>query len=173
MKKIILLLILVLVACSKVNPNLDQNSPHLNLTSSEFRDGKRIPAKYTCEGLDISPPLEISNVPVEAQSLTLIMDDPDADNTWVHWVVFNIPPNTNSLASGQQPEGRAGINSFNTLIYGGPCPPDTEHRYFFKLYALDKKLSLEEGASKEQIINAMKGHILAQTTLSGNFKKNG
>lgn len=171
MKKLFLLLILLLASCSNVNQNLDQNSPHLNLTSSEFKDGKRIPTKYTCEGLDLSPPLEISNVPVNAKSLALIMDDPDADGTWIHWVVFNIPPNTKNIEAGQQPEGQAGVNSFNTLVYDGPCPPTKEHRYFFKLYALDKILNLEEGSSKEQVISAMKEHILAQTTLTGRYKK--
>lgn len=174
MKKIFLLLAIltiVLAACSS-NQNLDQNSPHLNLTSSDFKDGKRIPTKYTCEGLDMSPPLEISNVPVNTKSLTIIMEDPDADGgSWIHWIVFNVPSNTKNITAGQQPEGNAGINSFNTLVYGGPCPPTKEHRYFFKLYALDKTLNLEEGASKEQVISEMKGHILAQTTLTGRYKK--
>ncbi len=151
----------------------------IQLTSSAFAEGQAIPQKYTCQGDDVSPPLQWSNVPQGAKSLALVCDDPDAPaGTWVHWVVFNIPatvtelseavPATETLANGAQ-QGR---NDFNRIGYGGPCPPPgNAHRYFFKLYALDSELSLSSGAKKADVERAMQGHILAQGQLIGTYKR--
>jgi hypothetical protein len=128
--------------------------------------------KYTCDGQDISPPLEWSGTPEGTQSLVLISDDPDAPvGTWVHWVLFDLPADTNSLPEGAQDLGTDGNNSWRRPGYGGPCPPSGTHRYFFKLYALDTALNLEAGASKEQVEKAMQGHILAQGELMGKYER--
>ncbi|RIH89443.1 YbhB/YbcL family Raf kinase inhibitor-like protein [Calidithermus roseus] len=137
------------------------------LSSSAFAQGKPIPAKYTCDGLDISPPLAWSDAPRGTQSFALIMDDPDAPaGTWVHWVLFNLPAQTHQLAE-KAVQGVQGRNSWGRLGYGGPCPPSGTHRYFFRLYALDTLLQLPAGATKEQVLRAMQGHVLAQAELMG------
>lgn len=147
----------------------------LQLTSDAFANGKPIPAKYTCVGQNISPALAWSNPPENTKSFALIVDDPDAPmGTWVHWVLFNIPADKRNLQE-DLPIGKSGIqvgkNSYNAMKYQGPCPPSGTHRYFFKLYALDTVLRLAPGASKEQLLEAMNGHILAQTELMGTFHK--
>lgn len=151
----------------------------LKLISPAFKDGERIPQKYTCEGKDVSPPLEWSGVPEGTKSFALICDDPDAPmGTWVHWVVYNIPDTTNSLPEGV-PKGNVvlggisqGVTSFGWAGYGGPCPPrGPAHRYFFKLYALDTPLNLEPGATKEKLLKAMEGHILATAQLMGLYSR--
>lgn len=148
------------------------------LTSTAFSQGTPIPALYTCQGRDISPPLAWGEPPASTRSFALIMDDPDAPvGIWVHWVIYNLPPEARSLpealpTDGQLPDGSLqGKNSWNRLGYGGPCPPSGTHRYFFKLYALDTTLSLSTGASKGQLIQAMEGHILAQAELMGTYAK--
>ena len=152
----------------------------MKLTSSAFKDGGKIPSKYTCDGSNISPPLEISDVPKNAKSLVLIMDDPDIPSfvkekfkieMWDHWIVFNILPGTKEIPEGKNPKGVLGKNTGGKLAYGSPCPPDREHRYFFKLYALDSELNLPAGSTKTQIEQAMQGHILAQATLIGKYKR--
>lgn len=149
----------------------------MKLTSTAFTEGGKIPSKFTCEGQDINPQLHISGVPSHAKSLVLIMDDPDVPEyirktrMYDHWVVFNIPPSTREIPENSQPQGIPGKNTGGGLNYKGPCPPDREHRYFFKLYALDCELSLPKGASKEEVENAMQGHILAQTQLMGRYEK--
>ena len=149
----------------------------MKLTSSAFSEGQKIPSKYTCEGEGVSPPLEISHVPKEAKSLVLIVDDPDVpafvrkEQMYDHWVVFNIPPTTTAIPEDSQPEGIPGRNTGGELSYFGPCPPDREHRYFFKLYALDTSLGLPEGATKKEVEAAMQGHILAKTELMGVYEK--
>ena len=147
----------------------------MELTSTAFKHGGKIPSKYTCEGENISPPLKIEDAPLDIKSLVLIMDDPDAvkptGKIWVHWVVFNIPPETEEILEGEQPKGIAGEGTRGELEYRGPCPPDGEHRYFFKLYALDEELSLKEGATKEDVEEAMEGHILEEAELIGKYKK--
>jgi Raf kinase inhibitor-like YbhB/YbcL family protein len=152
--------------------------PEFRLTSSAFQQEDPIPAKFSCDGEDISPRLTWTNPPSEPQSFALIFDDPDAPSgTWVHWVLYNLPPETRSLPEAVGPESTLGngalhgSNSWNSLGYGGPCPPSGEHRYFFKLYALDSVLELEVGASKEQVLEAMQGHILAQTELMGTYSR--
>ena len=148
---------------------------HMKLTSSAFEDGAKIPSTYTCDGEDSNPPLSISGVPDNAKSLALIMDDPDAmkpaGKVWDHWIVFNIPPATTDILEGQEPEGVHGKGTSGNLDYHGPCPPDAEHTYLFKLYALDTPLALAEGATKKEVEEAMEGHILAQTVLKGRYER--
>lgn len=149
----------------------------LQLTSTTFENGDRIPAKYTCDGANINPPLAISGVPEGTRALTLIMDDHDvprsvhADGVWDHWVVFNIPPATTFVGEGTKAPGTYGIGTNKKASYLGPCPPDREHRYSFRLYALDTVLDLSLGATKEQILSAMSGHILAETELMGRYER--
>lgn len=144
------------------------------LTSAAFAAGERIPAKYSCDGEDISPPLQWSDPPEGTQSFALIADDPDAPvGTWVHWVLFNLPAETRQLPerAGAPGGSRDGKNSWGRPGYGGPCPPGGTHRYFFKLYALDTMLDLAAGASKDQLLKAAKGHILAQTEVMGTYSR--
>ena len=148
------------------------------LTSSAFAPGEPIPRKYTCDGEDISPPLRWGDPPQDTQSFALIADDPDAPmGTFVHWVLYNLLAEARALleavpTDAELPDGsRHGQNSWQRLGYGGPCPPSGTHRYFFKLYALDTVLDLAAGASKEQLLQAMEGHILAQAELMGVYTR--
>lgn len=142
----------------------------MRISSPAFDANQKIPQKFTCDGEDISPSLVIEEIPEGAETLALIVDDPDAPaGTWVHWVVFNIPV-TNRIEEGEVP-GNQGINDFKKEKYGGPCPPSGTHRYFFKLYALDQELGLSEGASKRDVEAAMEGHILAQAELMGLYER--
>ena len=147
------------------------------LRSSAFAPSGMIPEKYTCDGPDLSPALDWTDVPEGSKSLALICDDPDAPvGTWVHWVLFNLPPSINGLPEGIPPTekieqgGSQGMNDFRKIGYGGPCPPPGEpHRYFFRLYALDEKINLPSGASKKDLMRAMEGHVLGQTDLIGKY----
>ena len=146
------------------------------LQSSAFQNGGSIPKKFTCEAADVSPELTWSGVPEKTQSFALIADDPDAPmGTWVHWVIYDLPPNAAKLAEGvpKQEQAASGAqvkNSSGKIGYGGPCPPPGKpHRYFFKLYALDSKLNLKPGARKPEVEAAMKGHVLAQAELMGKY----
>ena len=148
------------------------------LTSPAFQDGGEIPKKYTCDGKDISPPLRWSHVPQGTQSFALIAEDPDAPaKTWIHWVVYNLPPVLDSLPEGiprlEQLANNElqGMTDFGRVGYGGPCPPQGTHRYFFKLVALDKMLNLGVGASKGQLVKAMQGHVLAEAELVGRYQR--
>jgi Raf kinase inhibitor-like YbhB/YbcL family protein len=145
----------------------------LKLTSPAFEHEGNIPVKYTCEGSNVSPVLEWSEAPSNTKSFALIVDDPDAPGkVWVHWILFNIEPTINRLEEGGKGDFSTGATDFNgAQTYGGPCPPSGEHGYQFTLYALDTKLNLNNGITKEQLINAMHGHILAKTTLIGRYKK--
>ena len=154
----------------------------ISITSSAFDDGSTIPGKYTCDGADISPPLTWSGVPVSARSLVLIVDDPDAPDptapkmTWVHWVLYNIPPEAPGLVEGvtseRLPAGALeGLNDWKRTGYGGPCPPIGRHRYFLKLYALDTVLSGMNKPTKAQVEAAMQGHIIAEAQLMGTYEK--
>ncbi len=142
---------------------------HTQLTSPAFAEGELIPSKYTCDGEDISPPLHIKNAPLPAQSLVLIVDDPDASGgDWVHWLVWNIPPRTQEVPEGSVPPGAAeGVTSFGRVGWGGPCPPAGIHRYHFKLYAVARALVLPPQAGKAELVRALEGHILAQAQLVG------
>jgi len=142
----------------------------MKLTSSEFKNNGHIPSKFTCEGEDVSPALLIEDIPSDAKSLALIVDDPDAPmGTWVHWVVYGMDI-ISKIEEGSIP-GKQGINDFGRKDYGGPCPPSGTHRYFFKIYALDAMLGLDEGISKKQLEKAMEGHILDKAELVGLYKK--
>jgi Raf kinase inhibitor-like YbhB/YbcL family protein len=148
------------------------------LTSTAFVHEASIPSKYTCDGEDVSPPLEWSDPLADAQTFAIIMDDPDAPvGTWVHWVLYNLPAETRTLpeavpSGAVLPDGsRHGENSWRRTDYGGPCPPSGVHRYFFKLYALDTALKLDAGATKAELLQAMEGHVLAQTELMGTFAR--
>jgi len=152
----------------------------MKIESSSFAQGQPIPQKHTCDGADASPELRWSNAPAEAKSFALIADDPDAPaGTWVHWVVYNIPANTQELAAGMPktatgPAGVQGLNDFKRIGYGGPCPPPGKpHRYFFKLYALDTQLPVKTGATKKDIEAAMQGHTLANAELMGTYQRRG
>jgi len=151
----------------------------LGLTSPAFEDGGTIPSRFTCDGADLSPHLQWSNVPTGTKSLALICDDPDAPmGTWVHWVLFDLPADTTSLREGVpaddtiQGSAIQGKNDFGRIGYGGPCPPRGKaHRYFFKLYALDSRLELKPGAKKKDVEKAMKGRVLAQGQLVGRYRR--
>lgn len=142
----------------------------MRLTSPDFKHNEMIPEKFTCDGEDINPTLIIEDIPPEAKSLALIVDDPDAPmGTWVHWVVYDIP--VISQINEDSIPGKQGMNDFRKKDYGGPCPPYGTHRYFFKIYALDHKLDLNEGLRKKEVENAMEGHILANAELIGLYKR--
>jgi Raf kinase inhibitor-like YbhB/YbcL family protein len=150
----------------------------MRLSSPAFRDGEEIPIKYTCEGNDVSPPLDWADVPHQTRSLALVVDDPDAPDparpttTWVHWVLVDLPPTQHGLPEnlGQLAHGRVGLNDWNRAAWGGPCPPIGRHRYFFKLYALDRLLELAR-PTKLELERAMAGHILAEAALVGTYEK--
>ena len=142
------------------------------LSSTAFENNGTIPSVYTCDGSDISPPLTITNVPKNTQSLALIVEDPDAPvGVVTHWTVWNIPPQKSQFDKGEKIEFPQGMTVFGTIGYGGPCPPSGIHRYFFKLYALDTVLDLVNGSTKDSLIQAMDGHILKQTTLMGKYSR--
>jgi Raf kinase inhibitor-like YbhB/YbcL family protein len=142
----------------------------MKLMSPEFENNGFIPSKFTCEGEDINPELIAADIPQDAGSLALIVDDPDAPmGTWVHWVVYDMPV-VSKIDENTVP-GKQGMNDFGRRDYGGPCPPSGTHRYFFKMYALDKKLDLKEGVDKKALEKAMEGHILAQAELVGLYQR--
>lgn len=150
----------------------------MQLTSSAFASQTPIPAKYSCKGSDVSPPLEWANVPQGVKSFALIVDDPDAPmGTWVHWVYFDIPASARSLPEAIPPGAKLpdgsiqGLGSSRDNRFHGPCPPSGRHRYFFKLYALDTMLGLSPSTNKQALLNAMKGHVMAEGQLMGYFSK--
>ncbi len=145
----------------------------MKITSSAFEHQKEIPSSYTCDGQDINPPLTISDVPSEAKDLVLIVNDPDAPNkTWVHWTVWNINPDQKKIIEDSVPkEAQEGVTDFGNSGYGGPCPPSGEHRYFFKLYALDEKLDLPPRSDINQLEEAMTGHVLEKAALIGIYSR--
>jgi hypothetical protein len=168
---------LLLLACQPEAP-LTPKETEMTL-SSVFQEGERIPAKYTCEGEDISPPLTWGEVPAGTKSFALIVDDPDAPGgVFTHWVLFNLPATSRELPEAvptqpQLPNGALqGKNDFGKIGYGGPCPPPgSPHRYRFNLYALDQPLELKAGATKKQVLEAIQGHILAQAQLTGIYQR--
>jgi Raf kinase inhibitor-like YbhB/YbcL family protein len=144
----------------------------MKITSSAFQEGANIPSKFTCDGADTSPPLQIADIPSEAKSLALIVDDPDAPGgLFTHWTVWNIPPQTSAVEEGSAPEGVQGTNDFGKSGYGGPCPPSGTHRYYFKIFALDRELDLPFGAKRGQIDGALKSHVIAQGELMGRYSR--
>jgi len=150
----------------------------IKVTSSAFQDGGSIPSKYTCDGADVSPPLQWDSAPEDTKSLAVICDDPDAPmGTFVHWVLFNLPAEirelTENVPTGETlPNGaKQGTSDFGRTGYGGPCPPSGTHRYYFKIYALDSEIDLPAGARKPDLLKAMEGHILVQGQLMGKYKR--
>jgi hypothetical protein len=149
----------------------------MKLTSRAFKEGEKIPSKYTCDGENINPPLEVTDIPQGTISLVLIMDDPDvpkfvrADGMFDHWIVFNLPPDLKTIPENATLNATLGKNTAGKDAYFGPCPPDREHRYFFKLYALKTKLSLSQGATKSAVETALKEHILDKTMLMGRYER--
>jgi Raf kinase inhibitor-like YbhB/YbcL family protein len=179
----ILLLATILLAtavggCGPANELEEEETMALELASTAFGSGEPIPVKYSCDGLNISPPLSWGAPPEGAQSFALVAEDPDAPaGTWVHWVLYDLPVASRGLAEALPPDavlsdgGLHGENSSRRLGYGGPCPPSGTHRYFFKLYALDSALNLEPGATASQVRQAMEGHVLAEGELMGTYSR--
>jgi len=174
--------VLFMIACQEKKkteiPDKGEDSMALSITSTAFEPEGMIPSRYTCDGADISPPLSWTGVPENTKSLALISDDPDAPRgTWVHWVLFNISPDTRQLPenvpSGEMLAGgaRHGVTDFGRFGYGGPCPPGGVHRYYFKLYALDIVLDLTGRATKDDLLKAMEGHILDKGQLMGRYQR--
>ena len=144
----------------------------MKITSSAFQEGGNIPSKFSCDGANTSPPLQISSVPSEAKSVVLIVDDPDAPSgLFTHWAAWNISPQTSTIGEGSTPKGVQGTNDFGRSGYGGPCPPSGTHRYYFKIFALDRELDLPFGAKRSQLDAAMKGHVIAQGELMGRYSR--
>jgi Raf kinase inhibitor-like YbhB/YbcL family protein len=173
MAREISVMLLVIMGCLFIHVRgveLKAETQGMRLRSSEFEHNQLIPKTFTCQGKDVNPTLIIEGVPQGAQTLALIVDDPDAPmGTWVHWVVFDIPV-ISKIGEDSIP-GLQGINDFGKKNYGGPCPPSGIHRYFFKLYALDTALNLKEGISKQELERSMQGHILDHTELIGRYTK--
>ena len=149
------------------------NSNNMIISSSAFLEGNKIPDQFGCHGQNINPPLKFSSVPQEAKSLVLLVDDPDAPSgDWVHWLVFNINPQTENINENSIPVGAVvGINSFGDKNYGGPCPPMGTHHYQFKLYALDTVLNLTNSIEKSELIMAMNNHVIAESVLAGTYSR--
>ncbi len=184
-KRILLLpasLLLLMPACSDQKKatvseeEIVKGAATMQLNSPAFREGEPIPKQHGYKDKNVSPPLKWSDVPKETKSFALIADDPDAPRKepWVHWVLFNIPADTRELPASPAgkinlPGAKQGANDFKKPGYGGPSPPSGTHRYYFKLYALDTVLDLKEGATKDQLLNAMKDHVLGQGQLMGKF----
>ena len=176
--RLLLIFVLLIAGCAveetkqPTTTNSQTQITNMKLTSPAFEEGASIPARFTCQGEDISPELSISDVPDNAKSLALIMDDPDAPmGTWDHWILFNIDSNTELISEDSEPTSTKGVNSWGKTGYGGPCPPSGTHRYFFKLYALDVEIDLTDGASKQDLLNAMEGHVLEEAALMGTYQK--
>lgn len=154
---------------------VEASMPEIKVTSPAFVHEGMIPARYTCDGDDAAPEVAWKNLPEKTKTLALICDDPDAPRgTWVHWVVYDIPA-TDTSFSAKTPDDKQpfvfGKNSWGKTAYGGPCPPSGTHRYYFKLYALDTSLKLKPGATKEELLKAMEGHVLAQGELMGKYQR--
>lgn len=172
------LLIMLVLLCSCQSKERGGEIMEVNMTSTAFEEGGMIPNRYTCDDEDISPPLAWASVPEGTKSIALICDDPDAPmGTWVHWVLFNLPPDLTALPEAVPSDsildngGKHGTTDFGRVGYGGPCPPSGTHRYYFKLYALDTEIALDPGATKSRLLKAMEGHILAQGQLMGRYKR--
>jgi len=178
-----LLLTLLIAACSRNHNTIiskEEKNMDIQLTSDVFQEGKAIPTKYTCDGNDVSPALRWGAIPTGARSLALICEDPDAPSgVFTHWVLYNLPPTATELPEGVSATERLangaiqGRNDFKRIGYGGPCPPpnDNAHRYFFRLYALDTELKLQDGARRGDLLRAMEDHILATGRLMGTYQR--
>ena len=160
------------------NAQTGKDPTTLTISSSAFPAGGMIPSQYTCDGENISPPLQWSGLPANTRTVALVVDDPDAPGrTWVHWVVYDLPANTTQIAENVKPQaklptgGTQGTNDFKKIGYGGPCPPVGTHRYFFRLYALDIESSLGPGTTKDDLMKAIEGHVVAQGEFLGKYKR--
>ncbi len=173
---------LLFFSCQKENQStvksIGDDKMEIKISSNAFGEGEMIPKKYTCDGEDISPPLQFIDVPKATKTLALICDDPDAPmGIWVHWVLFNLPGDMKELAEAIKSDNiekmgaKQGTNSFQKTDYGGPCPPGGTHRYFFKLYSLDCKLDLKTGITKKQLLKSMEEHIVAKGQLMGKYSR--
>lgn len=176
---------LALASCDtpRRNPPKDTKLMTIKITSSAFEAGSTIPKLYTCDDKNISPPIAWTGVPAEAKSLALICEDPDAPRgIWSHWVIYGIDPRVSEIAAGIEPAERTalkpgidpafqGKNDFGKIGYGGPCPPSGTHRYFFRLYALDRELELKPGATRDQVLKAIEGRIVAEGELMGKYAR--
>lgn len=180
MKKLILILIIVFLSLGVILKSHNEHKVNLGKIkegnmklTTVFADGEKIPSKYTCDGEDLAPELTITDVPDYAKSLVLIVDDPDAPmGTWVHWLLYNIPTDTTKINAKNLPaEVKSGITDFGRVGWGGPCPPSGTHRYFFKLYAIDKVLDLPQGATKAQLESAIKDHIIEEDQIIGLYQR--
>ena len=173
MRRSITRLLVVSALFILLNFGISPGGEKMKITSPEFKHNESIPKRFTCEGQDISPALIIEGIPEGTKTLALIVDDPDAPmGTWVHWVVYDIPP-VSKIDEDSIPGGRQGRNDFRRQDYGGPCPPSGTHRYFFKIYALDDTLGLPAGVDKKTLEKHMQGHILDNAELIGLYKKSG
>ncbi len=144
----------------------------MKLESPDFGNNESIPLEYSCDGDEVSPPLSFHDIPAKAKSLALIMDDPDASKgPWIHWLIWDIPADKTMLSKGEKIPYPQGKNSAGIMGYGGPCPPQGTHRYFFRLYALDTILSLEKGSNRKQLEAAMTGHIIEEAQLIGTYTR--
>lgn len=180
---IVLLILVILSFVFFVNKGKDSNKKNttstssgivaMKITSSAFANEALIPAKYTCDGQDVNPPLTFSEIPKDAKSLALVVEDPDAPSgTWTHWIVWNINPETSKIEEGKLPEGAVeGTNDFQSVGYGGPCPPGAEHRYMFNLFALDSQLNLPTTTKREELLSEIAKHKLSETELIGVYKR--
>jgi hypothetical protein len=160
----------MVVACSQGEASA--GGKRMRITSEAFSEREMIPSRYTCDVKDLIPPLNFENVPQHAAALALVVDDPDAPNgTWDHWVVWNISPTTPGVREGHAPEGVVGHNSWGKSAWGGPCPPNGQHRYVFTLYALDAKVQLPATATKKDLERAIAGHVVEQARLTGVYDR--
>ncbi|HEV2435330.1 MAG TPA: YbhB/YbcL family Raf kinase inhibitor-like protein [Verrucomicrobiae bacterium] len=170
---------LVAASCADDTQTAKEPAMSIQITSTAFTEGRPVPDKYTCAGPNVSPPLQWANAPAGTKSFALIAEDPDAPmGTWVHWVIYNLPPAATALAENRPPSpelpdgSKQGVNDFRETGYGGPCPPPGKpHRYFFKIYALDTVLSLKAGATRRELLKAMESHVLAQGQLMGTYQR--
>ena len=171
-RKLLVLSTAAIVAAGGLFPkNLFAQEMSMQILSAAFTQDTTIPVKYTCQGKDVNPSLSVLDTPEGTKSLALIVDDPDAPNgMWVHWVVYNISP-TKTMINEKTIPGQQGLNDFGKYNYGGPCPPSGTHRYFFKVYALDKMITPKKDMTKKELEEAMKGHVLAKAELMGLYKK--
>lgn len=179
MKALIWILIFTADFCIlQTEPKQEGGNLSISLKSGSFKEGGFIPKKYTCDGENISPPLEWNGTPEGTKSIAIICDDPDAPmGTWVHWVIYNIPSSVNNLKENIPPEKVLedgtiqGKNDFKKTGYGGPCPPNGIHRYYFKIYALNTALALTPGLTKGELLHAMEGHIISEGRLMGKYSR--
>lgn len=184
---LLLIPVLIFLSCQNKNTeviNKEQTTKkeggktEMRISSTSFKEGEMIPSKYTCDGENISPQLSWTGAPENTKSFALISDDPDAPvGIWIHWVVYNIPASVNELTEKFPNDKKLedgtlqGITDFRKIGYGGPCPPSGTHRYYFKLYALDILLDKDAGLTKQELLKAMEGHIIAEAQLMGKYKR--